>query len=375
VTRSLLAAALWAAVACAQPAIHFDSRGQTVEVIGLDASLLASLAGGPPDDLPLSRAFGVYLGDAKLPILGDYEVDGAVLRFKPRFPFLTGRPHRVLLDVAGLHRLTQRTAPLESPALNSMFTIDEPARSPKTRVVRISPEADRVPANLLRMYVYFSHPVTRRGIARHIRLTDADGKPVEDAFLEMEDGLWDPEGVRLTLFFHPGRIKRGLVLHDKLGPPIRAGHRYRLVVAKDAEDEDGLPLVEEFVKEFTALPEDRSSPDVRKWMVQPPQSGGLSPLAIVADKPLDEPLFARSLRVEDQGGRAVAGESTVDSAGTRWRFTPSEAWLAGSYAVRIAPELEDLAGNRLTRLFDESVRPDGQRAEAREVVLRFTIPR
>jgi hypothetical protein len=376
VTRSLLAGALWAAVVCAQPAIHFDARGQSVEAIGLDASLLASLAGGPPDDLPLSRAFGVYLGDAKLPILGDYEVDGAVLRFKPRFPFLAGRPHRVLLDVAELYRLIQRPAPLESsPVLNSTFTVDAPAHGPKSRVVRISPAVDRVPANLLRMYVYFSHPMSRRGIARYVHLTDADGKPVEDAFLEMEDGLWDPEGVRLTLFFHPGRIKRGLVLHDKLGPPLRAGRRYRLVVAKDAEDEDGLPLVEDFVKEFTAVPEDRTSPDVKKWMVQPPQSGGLSSLVVVADKPLDEPLFARSLRVEDTAGHAVAGVSAVDSAGTRWRFIPREAWPAGSYFVHIGAELEDLAGNRLTRLFDEPVKPNGQRAEAREVVLRFTIPR
>jgi hypothetical protein len=116
-------------------------------------------------------------------------------------------------------------------------------------------------------------------------------------------------------------------------------------------------------------------PDVRKWKVKPPQSGGRSPLAIVADKPLDEPLFARSLRVEDREGHPVVGESTVDSAGTRWRFLPREAWIAGSYVVRIAAELEDLAGNRLTRLFDEPVRPDGHRAEAREVVLRFTIPR
>jgi hypothetical protein len=50
-------------------------------------------------------------------------------------------------------------------------------------------------------------------------------------------------------------------------------------------------------------------------------------------------------------------------------------WVAGSYVVRVAAELEDLAGNRLTRLFDEPVKPDGRRAEAREVVLRFRIGR
>jgi hypothetical protein len=380
VTRGLAAFVLWTA-ACggtvwAQPAIHFDARGQSVEATGLDAALLASLAGGPPDDLPLSRAFGVYLGDAQLPILGDYEVDSAVLRFKPRFPFLAGRLHRVRLDVGELydvaHRAGHGTSP---PKLESTFTVDAPAQGPTTGVLRISPSADRVPANLLRIYVYFSHPMSRGGIASHIRLTDSDGKQVEAAFLEMEDGLWDPEGKRLTLFFHPGRIKRGLVLHDRLGPPLLPGHRYRLVVAKDAEDEEGLPLAEEFVKEFTALPEDRTSPDVQKWMLQPPQAGGREPLVILADKPLDEALFARLLRVEDAEGHPIAGEAPVDAAATRWRFVPREDWVAGSYVVRIAAELEDLAGNRLTRLFDEAVKPDGRRAEAREAVLRFRIVR
>jgi hypothetical protein len=91
---------------------------------------------------------------------------------------------------------------------------------------------------------------------------------------------------------------------------------------------------------------------------------GREPLAIVADKPLDEALFARMLCVEDANGHPVAGESSVDSQGKRWRFVPREAWAAGSYVLRIGAQLEDLAGKRPTRLFDEPANPEGQRAEA-----------
>lgn len=342
------------AVLQAQPALRFDPRTQILEATGLDASLTAGLS-----ESSLSQAFRVFLGDAQTPILGDYEVNGTSLRFTPRFPFLPGRQHRAVLDLGPV-------------ALKLSFSTEAAAALPKPRVIRISPSLDAVPANLLRVYVYFSNPMSRRGIAQHIRLTEASGKPVDDAFLEMNDGLWDPEGRRLTVLFHPGRIKRGLALHDRLGLALEPGKRYRLIVEKAVEDENGQPLLEEFVKEFGVLPEDRASPNVRNWKVDPPAPGGRASLLITADEPLDEALFARCLRIE--GDRTVPGEATVDPDGRHWRFVPEQAWAAGSYVVHIAPELEDLAGNRLTRLFDEPARKDGTRAQAREVTLRFVIP-
>jgi hypothetical protein len=134
-----------------------------------------------------------------------------------------------------------------------------------------------VPANLLRMYIYFSRPMSRRGIARHIRLLDDGGQPVERAFLEMEDGLWDPEGRRLTLFLHPGRIKRGLAMHGALGLPLRAGRRYRLVVDQKAEDADGMPLAEVYSKQFGVAAEDRRPPAVLRWRLDTPTAGERRP--------------------------------------------------------------------------------------------------
>jgi hypothetical protein len=259
------------------------------------------------------------------------------------------------------------------PLLRLSFRIDPPPLTPKTRVTQVFPSGDVVPANLLRIYVHFSHPMTRRGIGRYVRLMDLKGQPVEAAFLEMEDGLWDPEGQRLTLFLHPGRIKRGLALHESMGTPLRPGSRYRLVIAKEAEDEEGGTLVEGFSKEFRVTAEDRTSPDVHKWVVAEPRAGGRGPLIVRADKPLDAALFARLLRVENVEGKLVNGNSSVEAQETCWRFVPSEDWRSGTYTLRIGAQLEDLAGNRPTRLFDELTAPNGGRAEAREVSLTFSV--
>jgi hypothetical protein len=337
-------------------ALSFDSATQSVVVSGLDASRLAAL-----EPATIKAAFAVYFENSQIPILGDCTADGATLRFRPRFPFMPGRTHRAVFDLAGL------------PVLRLSFRIDPPPLIPKTRVTQVFPSVDVVPANLLRVYVHFSHPMTRRGIARYVHLVDLQGQPVETAFLEIEDGLWDPEGQRLTLFLHPGRIKRGLALHESMGSPLRPGFRYRLVIAKGAEDEEGVPLMEGFSKEFRVTKEDRVSPDVHKWIVTEPGEGSREPLIVRADKALDEALFARLLRLEDSDGRPIAGNASVEAYETCWRFVPSEAWRSGVYTVRIGAQLEDLAGNRPTRLFDEAATANGERAEAREVSLSFVV--
>jgi hypothetical protein len=354
--RCALIALLWVGTLAAQPALTFDGETQSVVVSGLDASLLAAL--GPST---IKAAFAVYFEDSQIPILGDYVKESTGLRFRPRFPFMPGRTHRAVLNLPGI------------PVKRLSFRIDPPALKPKAQVTKVFPSGDVVPANLLRIYVHFSHPMTRRGIARHVRLLDQKGEPVEAAFLEMEDGLWDPAGQRLTLFLHPGRIKRGLALHENMGAPLRPGFRYRLVIAQESEDEDGMPLMAAFSKEFSVVDEDRTSPDVHKWIVTKPNAGFHEPLIVRADKPMDAALFARLLRVEDAGGHTIAGDSSVEAQETIWRFVPSAPWSSGAYAVRIGAQLEDLAGNRPTRLFDEPASPNGRRTEAREVSLPFSV--
>lgn len=277
----------------------------TVALLASGCVAFADKAGGD---------FTVHLGSAETAILGDLTTAGDQVRFCPRFPFLPGREHRVMRGSVELGRFTPPREP-ESPA---------------PRVVRISPSAEKVPANLLRFYVWFSAPTSA-----HVRLfRESDNTEITDAFLPVSEELWDPSRQRLTVFFHPGRIKRGLALHDQLGPPLIAGQRYRLVV-------------NEFVHSFTAVEADRDAPDPRRWVIRAPRAGTREPLQISTDKLLDEPILTRAFSVD-----GIPGVTQVE--GRSLRFTPDAAWPRGTHHIRIAKWLEDLAGNQPGRSFESA---------------------
>jgi hypothetical protein len=96
--------------------------------------------------------------------------------------------------------------------------------------VQIYPTADRLPANLLRLYLVCDRAMSAGESRTHLVLLDAGGRPIERAFLQLEDELWDPSGRRLTVLFDPGRIKRGLKANLESGPPLVEGRRDRLAV-------------------------------------------------------------------------------------------------------------------------------------------------
>jgi len=61
-----------------------------------------------------------------------------------------------------------------------------------------------------------------RGFADdHVQLLDDTGAAVESPFLALAE-LWNPAATHLTLLIDPGRIKRGLVPHEHLGPVLEA---------------------------------------------------------------------------------------------------------------------------------------------------------
>ena len=92
-----------------------------------------------------------------------------------------------------------------------------------------------------------------------------------------------------------------------------------------------------------------------------------------ARKPLDHALFERLIHVEDRDGKLVRGTVSLEDKDARWRLVPEQPWRAGEYALRAAGELEDLAGNRPTRLFEEMVAPNGRRADASDAIVKFRV--
>jgi hypothetical protein len=248
--------------------------------------------------------------------------------------------------------------------LEHRFEVAAPAGRPP-RVLAVFPSADVLPQNLLRFYVHFSQPMEAKDAHRYVHLLrDDTGAEVALAFVEIEHGLWDPRQTRLTVLLHPGRIKRGVAPGARLGPPLRAGLSYRLVVDAAMPDQTGRPLGTTFERRFRVVQADREMPSRQGLRVEPP-SAPEAALTLRLPEPLDEALLRRLIWIEDPRGQVMAGAIEVRDGEQVWSFRPSSPWSPGVYAVRVHPALEDRAGNRFDRLFDREMgSSDDQAASA-----------
>src|SRR5262245_43217972 len=82
-------------------------------------------------------------------------------------------------------------------------------------VLSVSPSGAVVPENLLRLSVRFDAPPSGRVLPR-LALVGRDDRPLPEPFLEQE--LWSPDGLTLTVLLHPGRVKTGLAARQVWGP-------------------------------------------------------------------------------------------------------------------------------------------------------------
>ena len=162
------------------------------------------------------------------------DLEGKKLVFKARFPFLDGTPYRIEV-FSGANR--------QKPSLTMNFT-RVVRRTATTRLLAIYPSSNVLPENQLKFYLHFSAAMSRGEAYRRVSLLDQNGKKVEFPFLELGEELWNPSGSRFTLFFDPGRIKRGLRPRELFGPALLEGHSYTLVVDQRWEDANGQPLEE-----------------------------------------------------------------------------------------------------------------------------------
>ena len=331
-------------------AIHLDGGGfhisgwqPTPEPAAGWASVFSVYAGAPTDVPPL---------------LGSYSIDAGELTFHPRYPLAPGLHLRAVFQPPG------------EPPVETDFDIPRRAAPPPSaRVLHVYPSASMLPENALKLYVYFSDPMTRGGSWSHIRLLREDGSIVAYPFLELDQELWDRDNRRFTILFDPGRIKRGLASRAEAGPALEPGRTYTLVISRDWLDGRGVPLVEEFRKTFRVAPADRTPPNPANWRVTAPSAGTTAALVIRFPKPLDYALLQHEIQIP-----AVEGNVEVTRAETEWRFTPARPWAAGVYRIVIRTTLEDLAGNHILRPFDvDTFDPITPHLTAETVSLSLTI--
>lgn len=354
---------------------------QSVNITGLSLATFEALEKARPTQDQYNRLMSVYTGDSvpdsgsrKPPVVGRYELLEGSLCFRPLFAFVRGMTYSVKLDLGMLARLTKSKLPESDISfLKSTFTLRRRIEEPTATVTAIFPSTNQIPENLLKFYIHFSAPMSRGNAYEQIMLLDENGREVRDVFLELEQELWDPATKRLTLFLDPARIKRGLRSHRELGPALLQGKKHTLQIGRQLRDADGNPLVRDFRKEFTVLEADRVSPNYKDWQIVTPKPHGFEPLTIRFDEALDEALLRRMLNIFTTAGEPIPGRVTISENETVWQFAPENAWVVGNYEILVDTALEDLAGNKLNRLFDVDTKVENRSGMEGVAVLGFTI--
>lgn len=277
-------------------------------------------------------------------IAGKYAIRDHGITFTPLFPFDPGREYLVALDLSPLNG---------GSAAPTLTTVGLPALppAPPTFVTEVYPSGDTIPENQLRFYIHFSAPMGRGSGLEHVRLLDDRGAEVEDPFLPVDADLWNADRTRYTVFFDPGRQKRGILPNREMGRSLVAGRTYTLVLDRAWIDGHSQPLRDSYKRQFRVVPADLAPVNYSKWKLTPPSAGTRDPLSVRFPEPLDHGLLLRAIGVR-RDGQPVTGDVRVDEHETHWTLTPAQPWSAGRYELIALSFLEDLAGNRIGRAFE-----------------------
>jgi hypothetical protein len=319
-----------------------DDTGKDVVVVtGLAPDRIQKLATEMRSAEDWRTWFAVRVeGAAGPPMLGDYSISGDKVCFRPQFPLDPGRRYQVTV---GREPAT---------AIRAVLAIPQQKLPPPADVAAIYPSADRLPENLLRIYLQFTGPMRRGDVYDYIRLLGPDGKPVASPFVTFGEELWNADGTRLTLLLDPGRQKHDLLPRQQAGPVLEAGKQYTLIIGREWPDAHGRPLGRDILKRFTAVAVEPRPIRPADWKMTAPPAGTRDPLIVRFDRPLDNALLQRMDTVVDAAGKTIAGEVTLTDKETCWRFVPAQPWAAGDYSLVVEPNLEDVSGNRVGRAFE-----------------------
>jgi len=369
--RCVVFAALLAATACQGPAKSQTPEialiadpakpaGAYLEVRHVDAWVSPAGDREGPVQVFAVRDDGTVQSE---PVAGKYSRVGDAIHFTPLYPFDSGRSYevRVAADPSA-----------SAAALQQRVAMPRPPAKPATFVTHVYPTGDVVPENQLRMYIEFSAPMGRRPGLDYVTLLDEQGRQVVDPFLPVDGELWNSDHTRFTVFFDPGRQKRGILPNREMGASLVAGRKYTLRISREWLDGNGQPLRETFERPFVTGPADRSPLDLASWKVTAPRQGTRDPLTVVFPESLDHGLLMRAVGVR-RDGVAVVGHVEVDAHETRWTMTPEAPWQPGRYEVIALGILEDLAGNRIGRAFEIVGKDDRGEDDAAVTAIPFRL--
>lgn len=271
------------------------------------------------------------------PLAGEWSPTTGGHLFTPKYPFKPGLSYRVY----------------HGPTHTDLL-LPKPPAVPPAKLVGLYPSATVLPENVFRFYVQFDRAMPRGDVYQYIAVLKADGKKVEQPFLEIDDELWNEEQTRLTLLIDPGRIKREVKPLLDLGPVFMAKNDYTLFIDGRWPTLDGTPLGKDFRRAIKIGLRFDGELDQTLWKVQPPTRQNPN-VTVRFDRTMDYALLQRMLTVIDVKDNALAGTNVLGEGETTWTFKPTKPLNPGTYRVRINTTLEDTCGNAIGRAFEVDI--------------------
>lgn len=293
-----------------------------------------------------------------IPVLGEWSTDTYRTTFTPVIPFTPGASYLIKSREGAM----------------GTFQVCEAVTEEPPKLLGVYPKLDTVPENLLKMYVVFSKPMQEvRSALDFIRVIDINSGKEVQIFLPLETELWNADHTELTLWLDPGRIKKDLIPHKKLGIPVKEGNTYDIIISPDWSDARGNRLREEYKKRIVVGKRDTQTPDIKAWTLVVPSAESDEGLHIIFDSVLDAMLIEKNIQIADAKNQVIAGDFLIKDDGESVFFHPKVNWKIGYYKILINSSLEDLSGNNLNRLFDTDLQQQTQKDTTQIKTISFRV--
>ena len=184
----------------------------------------------------------------------------ATVRFTPMYGFDKGRPFDVYVRRLPDSRGRSRRQLAPAAAEERRFGGRPAAGADHGRRTGVS-ERRRGHRNMLRFYIEFSAPMGRGSALDTSAWSMTRGRKWWSRFCRSTPSFWTPDRTRFTLFFDPGRVKRGIKPNRDLGRALIPGKRYALMIGEAWLDGRGEKLRSGHRHEFSVRP-----PSSSRWM-------------------------------------------------------------------------------------------------------------
>lgn len=328
-----------------------DEYGRVFSPI-LEDSILDQLAVQDLSFPEWTTFFSIKTSGSTRSVLGDYNLSDDRVAFTPRFLPDPDIKYFVAFDFNALYRqisIEKKMIGADSILTESISFESISKKAPE--VVDIYPSVNILPENTLKIYLYFSQPMGFSNPYDHIVLLDAKGTEVQNAFVELPEGLWNENRTRLTILFHPGRVKQGVGPNLKEGAIFREDELFELVISEAWKDGNGNSLDQDFTKKFFVTKAQRNKLKAKNWKFdiscEKECLVSLSADGIIDIEMIDQMVSLFNANEEEQ----VDFEIYPETDGT-FLLRSDDFKIGNSYDLKINPRLEDICGNTFLNAFD-----------------------